>query len=81
MERIGEESYQRDTSYHLAGGRLKNKDTYLRVNNSRQKRALMRGLERGPNAFLPMSEYVRKRGFAKMIPPNILALKRQSKNV
>ena len=81
MKRISEESYQCDTDNHLAGEWLKNKSTYLRVNNSRQKSALMRGLERGPNAFLPMSEYVRKRGLARMMRPNILALNTQSKNV
>ena len=47
---------------------------YLTVNNSRQKRALINGLERGPNAFRPISEYDRSLGSSRTMRARILAL-------
>lgn len=48
--------------------------THLTVNNSKQNSALMRGPERAPNAFRPISEYDRSFGSSRMICARILAL-------
>lgn len=76
MQRVGVECDECDADIRSACASVVNihRATYLTVNSSRQNRALMKGVDRGPKALRPMSAYDLNFGSSRITWARILAL-------